>query len=201
MVLRFANAKRDLYRKLAKKEGYRSRAAYKLIQLDKKYNLLTCGSIIIDFGAAPGGWMQISSEKVGEKGLVLGIDLRRVSPFAENTIILTYDIFDPNISEKILGHLPRKADVVLSDLSPDIIGVWQVDHLRQIDMVLKVVDLLPHILQLNGNAILKIFEGEATRSFLSTVNDIFSEVHISKPPASRNKSSELYLVCKNYRVN
>ena len=201
MVLRFANAKRDLYRKLAKKEGYRSRAAYKLIQLDKKYNLLTCGRIIIDFGAAPGGWMQISSEKVGEKGLVLGIDLRRVSPFAENTIILTYDIFDPNISEKILGHLPRKADVVLSDLSPDIIGVWQVDHLRQIDMVLKVVDLLPHILQLNGNAILKIFEGEATRSFLSTVNDIFSEVHISKPPASRNKSSELYLVCKNYRVN
>ena len=201
MVLRFANAKRDLYRKLAKKEGYRSRAAYKLIQLDKKYNLLTCGSIIIDFGAAPGGWMQISSEKVGEKGLVLGIDLRRVSPFAENTIILTYDIFDPNISEKILGHLPRKADVVLSDLSPDIIGVWQVDHLRQIDMVLKVVDLLPHILQLNGNAILKIFEGEATRSFLSTVNDIFSEVHISKPPASRNKSSELYLVCKNYRAN
>ena len=145
--------------------------------------------------------MQISSEKVGEKGLVLGIDLRRVSPFAENTIILTYDIFDPNISEKILGHLPRKADVVLSDLSPDIIGVWQVDHLRQIDMVLKVVDLLPHILQLNGNAILKIFEGEATRSFLSTVNDIFNEVHISKPPASRNKSSELYLVCKNYRVN
>jgi|TARA_B100002003_G_scaffold30492_1_gene25474 23S rRNA (uridine2552-2'-O)-methyltransferase len=201
VVLRFANAKRDLYRKLAKKEGYRSRAAYKLIQLDKKYNLLTCGSIIIDFGAAPGGWMQISSEKVGEKGLVLGIDLRRVSPFAENTIILTYDIFDPNISEKILGHLPRKADVVLSDLSPDIIGVWQVDHLRQIDMVLKVVDLLPHILQLNGNAILKIFEGEATRSFLSTVNDIFNEVHISKPPASRNKSSELYLVCKNYRVN
>lgn len=201
MVLRFANAKRDLYRKLAKKEGYRSRAAYKLIQLDKKYNLLTCGSIIIDFGAAPGGWMQISSEKVGEKGLVLGIDLRRVSPFAENTIILTYDIFDPNISEKILGHLPRKADVVLSDLSPDIIGVWQVDHLRQIDMVLKVVDLLPHILQLNGNAILKIFEGEATRSFLSTVNDIFNEVHISKPPASRNKSSELYLVCKNYRAN
>jgi|TARA_B100000315_G_scaffold81503_1_gene74720 23S rRNA (uridine2552-2'-O)-methyltransferase len=201
VVLRFANAKRDLYRKLAKKEGYRSRAAYKLIQLDKKYNLLTCGSIIIDFGAAPGGWMQISSEKVGEKGLVLGIDLRRVSPFAENTIILTYDIFDPNISEKILGHLPRKADVVLSDLSPDIIGVWQVDHLRQIDMVLKVVDLLPHILQLNGNAILKIFEGEATRSFLSTVNDIFSEVHISKPPASRNKSSELYLVCKNYRAN
>ena len=201
MVLRFINAKRDLYRKLAKKEGYRSRAAYKLIQLDKKYNLLTCGSIIIDFGAAPGGWMQISSEKVGEKGLVLGIDLRRVSPFAENTIILTYDIFDPNISEKILSHLPRKADVVLSDLSPDIIGVWQVDHLRQIDMVLKVVDLLPHILQLNGNAILKIFEGEATRSFLSTVNDIFSEVHISKPPASRNKSSELYLVCKNYRAN
>ena len=201
MVLRFINAKRDLYRKLAKKEGYRSRAAYKLIQLDKKYNLLTCGSIIIDFGAAPGGWMQISSEKVGEKGLVLGIDLRRVSPFAENTIILTYDIFDPNISEKILSHLPRKADVVLSDLSPDIIGVWQVDHLRQIDMVLKVVDLLPHILQLNGSAILKIFEGEATRSFLDTVNGIFGKVRISKPLASRGKSSELYLVCKNYRVN
>lgn len=199
MVLRFINAKRDLYRKLAKKEGYRSRAAYKLIQLDKKYNLLTCGSIIIDFGAAPGGWMQISSEKVGEKGLVLGIDLRRVSPFAENTIILTYDIFDPNISEKILSHLPRKADVVLSDLSPDIIGVWQVDHLRQIDMVLQVVDLLPHILQLNGSAILKIFEGEATRSFLDTVNGIFDKVRISKPLASRGKSSELYLICKNYR--
>ena len=201
MILRFIDAKRDLYRRLAKQEGYRSRAAYKLIQLDKKYKLIMPGNIIIDFGAAPGGWMQISSERVGEKGLVLGIDLKCVTPFAENTMILTYDIFGPAISEKILSILPRKADVVLSDLSPDIIGVWQVDHLRQIDMVLKVVDLLPHILQLNGSAILKIFEGEATRSFLSTVNDIFSKVHISKPPASRNKSSELYLVCKNYRVN
>jgi len=201
VVLRFIDAKRDLYRRLAKKEGYRSRAAYKLIQLDKKYKFITCGSIIIDFGAAPGGWMQISSEKVGEKGLVLGIDLKRVTPFTENTITLTCDIFDPNISEKILGLLPRKADVVLSDLSPDIIGVWQVDHLRQIDMVLQVVDLLPHILQLNGSAILKIFEGEATRNFLNTVNGIFSKVHISKPPASRGKSSELYLVCKNYCIN
>ncbi len=157
------------------------------------------GNIIIDFGAAPGGWMQISSEKVGEKGLVLGIDLKRVTPFTENTITLTCDIFDPNISEKILGLLPRKADVVLSDLSPDIIGVWQVDHLRQIDMVLQVVDLLTHILQLNGSAILKIFEGEATRSFLDTVNGIFGKVRISKPLASRGKSSELYLICKNYR--
>tara|TARA_B100001971_G_C18180658_1_gene532570 strand:+ start:455 stop:1060 length:606 start_codon:yes stop_codon:yes gene_type:complete len=201
VALRYTDAKRDLYRKLAKKEGYKSRAAYKLIQIDKKYNILVQGNIIIDFGAAPGGWMQVSSERVGANGLVLGIDLKRVTPFAENTKTLTYDIFDPAICEDILRILPRKADVVLSDLAPDIIGVWQVDHLRQIDMVLKVVDLLPHILQLNGSTILKIFEGESTRSIIDTVKGIFGKVHISKPPASRGKSSEFYLVCEKYREN
>jgi|TARA_B100000315_G_C14519587_1_gene560875 23S rRNA (uridine2552-2'-O)-methyltransferase len=169
--------------------------------LDKKYKVLRRGNIIIDFGAAPGGWMQISSERIGSNGIVLGIDLRRITPFAENTKILTHDIFDPIICEEILRILPRKANVVLSDLAPDIIGVWQVDHLKQIDMVLKVVDLLPQILQLNGTAILKIFEGESTQSFLNRVRRIFHKVHISKPPASRGKSSELYLVCEKYRLN
>ncbi len=159
------------------------------------------GTIIIDFGAAPGGWMQVSSERIGSNGLILGIDLRKVTPFAENTRTLTYDIFDPNLCEEILSIIPRKADVVLSDLAPDIIGVWQVDHLRQIDMVLHIVNFLPNILQLNGSAVFKIFEGESTRSLLTKVKALFGKTYISKPPASRGKSSELYLVCEKYRGN
>ncbi|MFQ6134298.1 MAG: SAM-dependent methyltransferase [Nitrososphaerales archaeon] len=167
--------------------------------MDKKYRLLNEDSIVVDFGAAPGGWMQVSSERVGPEGLVLGVDLKRIKPVAGNTLTLTGDVFDPKVQDEMLKILPRKADVVLSDLAPDVTGVWQIDHLRQMDMVSRVVDLMPYILCLGGSAVLKVFEGEATKSMFKRVTGIFDRVFISKPPASRGKSSEVYFVCLNYR--
>lgn len=196
--MRYSDAKRDHYRKLAKKEGYRSRASYKLMQMDKKYDLIPFDGIVVDFGAAPGGWMQVASNKVGPIGVVLGIDIKKIFPIS-NTVSLELDVFDSEISNKIMKIIPEKADVVLSDIAPDIIGVWQVDHLKQIDMVLKIIDLFPIILKPGGNVVLKIFEGESTRDTLDHVRKIFQKVHISKPAASRGKSSELYFICLGYK--
>lgn len=167
--------------------------------MDNKYNIIPVGGVVVDFGAAPGGWMQIASNKVGDQGVVLGIDLKYISPISNNTQSLVLDIFEKGIDNVIIKHLPHKADVVLSDLAPDIIGVWQVDHLKQIDMVLKVIELFPYILKPRGNVVIKIFEGEETRNTLIKIRKMFNNVHISKPPASRGKSSELYFVCLRYK--
>ncbi len=199
MTLRYLEAKRDHYRKLAKKEGFRSRAAYKLLQMDKRNDIIPFNGIVIDFGAAPGGWMQVASEKVGDNGLVLGMDIKNIRPISKNTVSLTIDVFNAEIGNEIMKIIPDKADVVLSDIAPDIIGVWQVDHLKQIDMVMKIIALFPTILKPNGNAVLKIFEGEDTQNTLIHVRKLFQKIHISKPPASRGKSSELYFVCLKYK--
>lgn len=167
--------------------------------MDNKYNIISVGGVVVDFGASPGGWMQIASNKVEDKGVVLGIDLKYIAPISNNTQSLVLDLFENGIDNIIIKHLPHKADVVLSDIAPDIIGVWQVDHLKQIDMVLTVIDLLPYILKPKGNVVIKIFEGEETRNTLIKIRKIFNKVHISKPPASRGKSSELYFVCLRYK--
>lgn len=143
--------------------------------------------------------MQVSSKKVGSEGLVLGLDLKPIEPVAANTLTITGDVFDSKVQDEVLKSIPRKADVVLSDLAPDVMGVWQLDHLRQIDMVSKVMDLMPNLLRLGGSSVLKVFEGEATRSMLKRVEEVFDKVSVSKPPASRGKSSEVYFVCIGYR--
>jgi 23S rRNA (uridine2552-2'-O)-methyltransferase len=197
--VRLQDARRDHFRKLAKKEGYRSRASYKLIQLDNKYKLLKKGSVVIDFGAAPGGWMQVCSQKIGSNGLVLGIDIKEILPIRENAISLVENVFHPDIQIHILNIINRPADVILSDLAPNISGVWQIDHLMQIKMVQRVVEVMPKLLRLGGHSILKVFEGEETNTLIKRIKKIFVLVNISKPQASRSKSSELYLVCKSFR--
>lgn len=143
--------------------------------------------------------MKVASESVGADGLVLGLDIKSIAPVAENTLTFLGDAFDSNIQDEVMEILPRKADVVLSDLAPSVTGVWQIDHLKQTDLVSRVIDLMPYILRHEGSAVLKVFEGEATKSIFNRVKDIFRKVFISKPPASRGKSSEVYFVCLNYR--
>jgi len=184
---------------MARREGYRSRAAYKLIQIDKKYRLLREGYVVLDIGCAPGGWLQVCSERVGEKGFILGVDLKDVKPIAENVATVKRDVADPSIKDEIVKRLPKKADVILSDLSPNVSGIWSLDHLKQIDLTLKAISLLPHFLRSGGSAVLKIFEGEAAEDVLKSIKKIFERVSIVKPPASRSKSSELYFVCVGYR--
>ncbi len=197
--MRLREAKRDQYRRLARKEGYRSRSAYKILQLDKTYRIFRPDYVVVDFGSAPGGWLQVVSEKVGPNGLVIGIDLKPIKPIAANTHILVGDVLAPETKGDLLELLPRKADVILSDLAPDVTGVWQIDHLRQIDLVSKVVDFLPDFLRRGGSAVMKVFEGEATNEFHHRVKGVFEKVFIAKPPASRGRSSEMYLVALGYR--
>jgi len=195
--MRLSEAKKDHYRKLAKEEGYSSRASYKLMQIQAKYRILRPNCCVIDFGCAPGGWLEVASMEIGD-GLVIGIDKKPVRMQLGNVRILTIDIFDSDAESKILAILPRKVDVVLSDLSPNISGVWEVDHATQIDLCRKVIELLPKILTRGGSAVLKVFEGPHLKEFVNQTGIRFGYVDLAKPLASRTASSELYLVCKNY---
>ncbi|MCP8309979.1 MAG: RlmE family RNA methyltransferase [Candidatus Methylarchaceae archaeon HK01B] len=196
--MRLDQAKRDRYRRIAKREGYRSRASFKLIQMDKKYKLFKPKHIVVDFGSAPGGWLQYLSKAIGTEGFALGIDLKPVKPIAENVKTFVTDIKNSNIEDKIIEMLPKKADVVTSDLSQSLSGIWELDVARQIDLTSKVVELFPSILEKGGSSILKVFQGEGFDALLDRLKKDFKSMIIVKPPASRPQSSEVYLLCRGY---
>ncbi len=196
--MKLDQAKKDHYRKIAKKEGYRSRATFKLMQIDRKYNIFKNGYIVVDFGCAPGGWLQYISKVIGKKGFALGIDLKRVEPINSNVKTLMADVNDESIKDKIMSKLPKKADVITSDLSPSVSGIWELDVAKQIDLTSKVVEILPFILKEGGHAIMKVFQGEPFGEFLKKIKKNFKDVIIIKPPASRPESSEMYLLCRGF---
>jgi 23S rRNA (uridine2552-2'-O)-methyltransferase len=195
--LKLADARRDPYRKLAKENSYRSRAVYKLSQLNKSHHLLKQGMKIVDIGAAPGGWLQFASKISGSKGRVIGIDIKEIEPIL-NVIIINGNVEDERTVTLLSKYLDGKADIVLSDLAPNVSGLWEMDHLKQIDLTMKAVEITKKILKVNGNALYKVFQGEATPEFITYVKSIFSVVQITKPDASRKQSSEIYLLCKQF---
>jgi 23S rRNA (uridine2552-2'-O)-methyltransferase len=195
--LKLADARRDPYRKLAKENSYRSRAVYKLSQLNKSHHLLKQGMKIVDIGAAPGGWLQFASKISGSKGKVIGIDIKEIEPIS-NVVIIKGNVEDEQTVTLLSKYLVGKADIVLSDLAPNVSGLWEMDHLKQIDLTMKAVEITKKILKVNGNALYKVFQGEATPEFITYVKSIFSGVHITKPDASRKQSSEIYLLCKQF---
>lgn len=195
--MKLADARRDPYRKLAKENSYRSRAVYKLSQLNKSHHILKQGMKIVDIGAAPGGWLQFASKISGSKGKVIGIDIKVIEPIS-NVVIINGNVEDEQTVTLLSKYLVGKADIVLSDLAPNVSGLWEMDHLKQIDLTMKAVEITKKILKVNGNALYKVFQGEATPEFIAYVKSIFSAVHITKPDASRKQSSEIYLLCKQF---
>ena len=193
--MRLEDAKRDQYRRLAREEGYKSRAAYKLLENVRKYQLIKRGDVVIDFGAAPGGWLQVASEAAGDSGLVVGVDLEPVELSEPNLVTIQSDVKSPELAVKLEKALPRKADVVLSDLSPQVMGTWDLDHYRQIDISLAAVALMGGFLRKGGNAMFKVFDGERFGETRAMLSKQFQKVQITKPKASRKGSAELYLVC------
>lgn len=192
-------AKRDHYRKRAKEEGFRSRAAYKLLQINEKYRLIRARDRIIDIGSAPGGWLEVASKLVGPEGLVIGVDLVRVKPVGKNVKILTEDIFSPEFMDRLHIALGKgNADCVLADLSPKVSGIWDMDHFRQIELCHRVVDLLPSILVKGGASVVKAFQGGELDSLVKRLKKSFVRVEVSKPDASRRESSEVYLVSMDF---
>ncbi len=187
--------KREYYYKKAKEENYRSRATYKLVQANAKYGFIQRNDVVVDLGAAPGGWIQAARKMTGKNGFVLGVDLKPIEPFTQEYIrTIIADFTEPDIVEQIRSFLPREADVVISDAAPNITGVWEVDHARQIDLATKALEIAQCLLKPKGNFFVKVFEGALLNDFIEAVKDLFETVKMVKPQASRAKSSEMYLL-------
>lgn len=183
---------------MAKHEGYRSRASFKLKQLDQRYKLFHPGDVVVDLGAAPGGWLQVARECVGRSGFVLGVDLQSIDELHyDNVVTLKADMKDPETLRLIKEALPRKADVVLSDASPKISGVWEVDHQRSAELAEAALSIAEEVLGPKGRALIKVFQGEMFEDLVRKSKQMFRFVKVHKPPASRKGSAEVYLVMKN----
>ena len=198
--MKLTKAKKDQYRKLAKQKGYRSRAAFKLLQLNKSYKIIKKSDKVVEFGCAPGGWIQVANQLVGQSGFVLGLDLKEVSSLA-GTRFIQGSIDDPQLTQILLQTIGpgEKFDVVLSDMSPNVSGIWEIDHERQISLTKHALHVSTKILKGGGNAVYKIFQGFSTRSFVDELTEHFALVKLSKPPASRQESSELYVICRDFK--
>jgi 23S rRNA (uridine2552-2'-O)-methyltransferase len=192
--------KRDYYYQKAKAENYRSRATYKLSQAARKYQFIRRGDVVVDLGAAPGGWIQAARKIAGKTGFVLGVDLKPIAPFPQEYVrTIVADFTEPETLQQIMDFLPRKADVVLSDASPNISGIWEVDNARQIDLAAQALKIALSILRPSGNFFVKVFEGDMLPGFVKTVKKHFDAVKVLKPKASRAKSSEMYLFAMNLK--
>ena len=193
--------KNEYYFKKAKEENYRSRSTYKLVQANEKYGFIQRNNIVVDLGAAPGGWIQAARKMTGKNGFVLGIDLKPIEPFTQEYIrTIIADFTEPGTIDVIMSFLPRKADVVLCDAAPNITGVWEVDHARQIDLAEKALEIAQCVLRPSGSFFVKVFEGELLNDFMQTVKILFDEVKLVKPQASRQQSSEMYLLALGLKV-
>ena len=193
--------KNEYYYKKAKEENYRSRSTYKLVQANEKYGFIQRNSIVVDLGAAPGGWIQAARKMTGKNGFVLGIDLKPIDPFTQEYIrTIIADFTEPGTIDIIMSFLRRKADVVLCDAAPNITGVWEVDHARQIELAEKALEIAQCVLRPSGSFFVKVFEGELLNDLLQTVKILFNEVKLVKPQASRQQSSEMYLLALGLKV-
>jgi 23S rRNA (uridine2552-2'-O)-methyltransferase len=187
--------KREYYYKKAKEENYRSRATYKLVQANEKYGFIKRNSVVVDLGAAPGGWIQAARKMTGKNGFILGIDLKPIDPFTQEYVrTIIADFTEPDIIEQIRSFLPREADIVISDAAPNITGVWEVDQACQIELATQALEIAQCILHPGGDFFVKLFEGEMFNEYILKVKELFDTAKIVKPPASRQKSSEMYLL-------
>jgi 23S rRNA (uridine2552-2'-O)-methyltransferase len=192
--MKLADSKKDQFRRLARDQGYRSRSAFKLKQLNESYRILNKGHCVVDIGCAPGGWLQVALSEVGHKGKVIGIDIKKVEPLTE-AFVIQGNIEDEDIINSILNISNSNVDVVLSDLSPNVSGNWDLDHARQIDLTRSALKLTDKILKKGGKVVLKVFQGDMLNELIVELKKEFKKVILTKPNASRQVSSEIYLIC------
>ncbi len=169
------------------------------MQLSQRYRLLRSGNVIVDLGAAPGGWLQVAAELVGESGFVLGVDIDPIIPLRiPNMRTIQGDLTSPTVLKRITDILPRPADVLLSDASPHVSGNWNLDQARQLFLAEKSLEACGKILRPGGGAVLKAFQGSDYEQFLSKARSAFRSVEVAKPSASRRSSAEVYLICRGF---
>jgi 23S rRNA (uridine2552-2'-O)-methyltransferase len=191
----------DPYVARAKREGFRSRAAYKLLDIDDKYRLLKPGQRVVDLGAAPGGWAQVGVKRVGSaagKGRVVGIDLLPIDPLPGAEFI-TLDFLDPDAPDRIMALLGGPADVVLSDMAANATGHKKTDHLRIIGLAEAAADFARAVLAPGGAFLAKVLQGGTESALLADLKRDFAAVRHVKPAASRADSAELYVLATGFR--
>ncbi len=185
----------------AKREGYRSRAAYKLLEIDDKHRLLKPGGRVVDLGAAPGGWSQVAAEKVGSRegrGRVVGIDLLPIEPLLGAEFV-TLDFLDPDAPERLTALIGGPADLVLSDMAANATGHKKTDHLRIIGLAEAAADFARSVLAPGGAFLAKVLQGGTEGALLADLKRDFATVRHVKPAASRSDSAELYVLATGFR--
>jgi 23S rRNA (uridine2552-2'-O)-methyltransferase len=188
----------DPYVARAKREGYRSRAAYKLIEIDDKFHLLKSGARVVDLGAAPGGWSEIAARRVGTGGRVVGLDILEMKPIP-GVEFVKLDFLDAAAPERLKEMLGGAAEVVLSDMAANTTGHRQTDHLRIMALAEAAAQFAREVLKPGGSFLCKVLQGGTEATLLAELKRDFSNVKHIKPPASRNDSAELYLLARGFR--
>jgi len=188
----------DPYVKKAQKEGYRSRASFKLLQLQQKKALFTKGMWVVELGAAPGGWSQVLTSAVGEQGKIIALDLLSMPP-VQGVTIIQGDFCDAKILETLAGHLQgRQLDWVVSDMSPNISGIMAIDQPRVMHLAELTWDFAQTHLKKGGGMLVKVFQGEGFDAYFRLLKQGFEKIAIHKPEASRASSRELYVLAQGY---
>ena len=190
----------DPYVKQSQQDGYRSRASYKLLEMSKRDKLLRPGMTVVDLGAAPGGWTQVAMQLVGDQGTVVASDILPMDPIAGVTFV-EGDFTEQSVYDEIIMALNgRKADLVISDMAPNLTGIRVTDQSRNIALAEFVYNFSTQILKPGGDLLIKVFEGEGMYEYRRLLQDNFSKVLTRKPKASRDQSREFYILARSYKL-
>ncbi len=185
--------RKDYYYKRAKAEGFRSRASYKLLQIQERYHIIHAGDTVVDLGAAPGGWLQVIRSL---NATAIAVDRQQMVPL-EGVIFIRGDITAAETVEKI-KRVAEKVDVVLSDAAPNLSGTWSLDQARSIDLARSALDVAKKTLKPGGNLLVKVFQGDLFNSFVEEMSPFFGFTRAFSPQASRKQSAEIYLIGKSF---
>ncbi|AGB39610.1 SAM-dependent methyltransferase [Natronococcus occultus] len=193
--------RKDHYYNKAKQEGYRSRAAYKLKQLDDLENVISGGDTVVDLGAAPGGWLEVAAERVGPQGRVVGVDLQRIKDLelpggTDRVETIRGDMTEDRTRDRVTDAADGEVDVVISDMAPNMSGEYSLDQARSLHLARQAFETALELLGSGGNLVVKVFEGPDVDDLRADIEDEFQYVRATAPDASRESSSELYFVAK-----
>jgi 23S rRNA (uridine2552-2'-O)-methyltransferase len=188
----------DPYVQRAKREGYRSRSAFKLVEIDDKYRILKKGARVVDLGAAPGGWSQVAAKRIGEGGRIVAIDLLDIEPIA-GVDFIQLDFLDPAAPDELKARLGGEADVVLTDMAANATGHRKTDHIKIVALVEAAAEFAREVLKPGGAFLAKVIQGGTEPALLAQLKKDFSTVRHVKPAASRADSAELYLLATGFR--
>ena len=191
--------KKDHYYKMAKRDNYRSRAAYKLSQIDRRFEIFKTGDTVIDLGTNPGGWSQVALELVGETGMVIALDIKPIEPISGVTFIKG-DVRSKITKRKIIDVLPETGvNVIISDMAPNISGNYSLDHAKSIELAEMALEYADEFLNKGGHLIVKVFDGDLAGDYFKEIKQKFKISKRHSPKASRQSSSEIYMIGKSKR--